>query len=55
MTGAAKVTVEQSGAGESLSIPAFGYVYKLYSRSHSWHVASYGCHSSECINGTWCR
>jgi quercetin dioxygenase-like cupin family protein len=38
-TGAAKVTVVQPGAGESVTIPGFGAVYKLYSRDNGGEVA----------------
>jgi mannose-6-phosphate isomerase-like protein (cupin superfamily) len=39
VTGAAKVTVVQPGAGESVSIPGFGCVYKLYSRDNGGEIA----------------
>jgi hypothetical protein len=38
-TSAPKVTVVQPGEGESVSIPGFGAVYKLYSRDNGGEVA----------------
>jgi quercetin dioxygenase-like cupin family protein len=38
-TSAPKVTVAQPGGGESVSIPGFGAVYKLYSRDNGGEVA----------------
>lgn len=38
-TSAPKVTVVQPGEGESVSIPGFGVVYKLYSRDNLGEVA----------------
>lgn len=38
-TGASKVAVVRPGAGESVSIPGFGCVYKLYSRDTGGEVA----------------
>jgi quercetin dioxygenase-like cupin family protein len=39
VTGAQKVTVVQPGAGETVPIPGFGAVYKLYSRDSGGEVA----------------